>query len=133
MRVAGMSLLVTDSSPWVAYFRGEECALLETGLMAGTVGLPALVKVELLGNVMSTRDRKVLEKALESLPVLGIEPEHFLRAARLKADLSEKGISISARDAHVLQVAIDENAILISSDPLFRDIQKSAGVRVQMW
>lgn len=128
-----MSLFVTDSSPWIAYFQGEDCAILETGLMVGAVGIPALVKVELLGNVLSAKDRKVLEKALESLPVLGLEPEHFLRAAKLKADLQEKGCSISARDAHILQVAIDQGAILISSDPLFQRIQKSAGVRVQMW
>lgn len=128
-----MSLLVTDSSPWIAFFEGKECSILETGLMAGAVGIPALVKVELLGNVLSAKDRKVLERALETLPVIGIEPEHFIRAARLKADLQEKGILVSARDAHVLQAAIDQNAILISSDPLFQRIQKSAGLRVQMW
>jgi predicted nucleic acid-binding protein len=82
--------------------------------------------------VLAPKERKALEQVLEPLPVLGADPAHLTRAARLKAELQERGISISARDAHVLQCAKDRDAILISNDPLFLRIQKSAGVRVQM-
>jgi predicted nucleic acid-binding protein len=128
-----MALLVTDITPWVEFFSGGASALLETGLMAGAVGLPALVKAEILANPLGARERKSLEQALEGLPVLGLDPEHFTRAARLKADLQQKGVFLSVRDAHVLQCARDHQAVLISADPLFLGIQKSAGVRVQMW
>lgn len=127
-----MALLVSDISPWIDFFSGERSSLLEMGLEAGTLEIPAMVKIELLGNVLIPKDRKALEQVLEALPVLGTEPEHLLRAAKLKAGLQEQGISISARDAHVLQCAKDRDAILISNDPLFLRIQKSAGVRVQM-
>lgn len=128
-----MALLVSDASPWVEFFAGRDCGLLETGLEAGIVEIPALVKIELLGNVLSAKDRKSLEQVLEPLPVLGLDPDHLLRAGKLKAALQEMGLAISARDAHVLQCAKDREAILISNDPLFLRIQKSAGVRVQMW
>jgi predicted nucleic acid-binding protein len=128
-----MALLVSDVSPWVEFFAGRECALLEAGLEAGIVEIPALVKIELLGNILSTKDRKSLEQVLEPLPILGLEPGHLQRAGRLKASLQEMGLAISARDAHILQCAKDREAILISNDPLFLRIQKSAGVRVQMW
>jgi len=127
-----MALLVSDISPWIDFFGGEPSPLLEMGLEAGTLEIPAMVKVELLGNVLAPKERKALEQVLEPLSVLGCDPEHLTRAAKLKAGLQEQGIAVSARDAHVLQCAKDRNAILISNDPLFLRIQKSAGVRVQM-
>ena len=127
-----MALLVSDISAWIDFFRGESSSLLEMGLEAGTLEIPAMVKVELLGNMLAARERKALEQVLEPLPVLGLDDDHLTRAAKLKAELQEQGISISARDAHVLQCAKDRGAILISNDPLFLRIQKSAGVRVQM-
>lgn len=127
-----MALLVSDISPWIDFFSGRRSSLLEMGLEAGTLEIPAMVKIELLGNVLAPKDRKSLEQVLAPLVVLGSDPEHLTRAAKLKAELQEQGISISARDAHVLQCAKDRDAILISNDPLFLRIQKSAGVRVQM-
>lgn len=128
-----MALLVTDASPWLDYFAGKDCPILEAGLMAGAVEMPALVKVELLGNVLSAKDRKAFESALASIPTVGTDSEHYVRAARLKASLQEKGVALSARDAHILQCALDRDGILISNDPLFGRIQKTAGVRVQIW
>ncbi len=123
---------VTDTTPWVAFFQGESCPFLETALLAGTVEIPALVKLEVLGNALG-RERKNLEKIFSNLSLKGTDPEHFTRAARLKATLEEKAIFLSARDAHILQCALDGDGLLISNDPLFARIQKSTGVRVQMW
>jgi predicted nucleic acid-binding protein len=128
-----MDLLVTDASPWVAFFREEFCPLFEAAMKAGILALPALVKVELLGNPLGGRERKALEAALESVPVLGLDEAHLLRAARLKATLDTQGVLISARDAHVIQCAKDAGGALLSRDPLFARIQKSAGVRVEIW
>ena len=133
MPAGKMFKLVSDTSAWIAYFAGRDCPLLEAGLAAGTVEIPAMVKLELLGNVLTAKDRKSLEQTLAGLTVLSMNEEHITRAGRLKASLEEKGTAISARDAHILQCAIDQDAILISNDPLFVSIQKSAGVRVQVW
>jgi predicted nucleic acid-binding protein len=127
-----MALLVTDISPWIDFFNGVPSSLLEMGLEAGNLEIPAMVKLELLGNSLAPKERRALEQVLEPLPIVGLDPDHLIRAAKLKAELLEQGISINARDAHVLQCAKDRDAILISNDPLFIRIQKSAGVRVQM-
>lgn len=125
--------LVTDASPWIAFFEGKDCTFFELALNAGLVEIPALVKVELLGNAMSPKDRKLMESFLSKIPTVGNTEEHLQNAAQLKAELQSKKIHISARDAHILQCARDRNAILVSSDPLFTQIQNSTGVRVQLW
>lgn len=128
-----MARIVTDTNAWLAYFRNEECSFFEISLSAGILEIPALVKLELLGNVLSNKERKALEELLSGVPTIGLNEDHFLRAAKLKADLQEKGISISARDSHIIQCAIDRDAILLSNDPLFIKIQDSTTVKVQMW
>lgn len=125
--------MVTDISAWVAYFSGEKCDALELALGAGMAGVPAMVKLELLANPISSREREAMLDLLNRLPTLGLEEAHLLRAAKLKANLEQEGICISSRDAHILQCAIDQNAVLLTNDPILYQLQKSAGVRAQMW
>ena len=128
-----MIRVVTDASPWIAYFSGERCAPLELALAAGAAVVPPLVQVELLGNRLPPRERRALEELFAPLVPRGFHPEHWTRAGALKAELEGQGIFLSARDVHVLQCAIDEQAVLLSSDPLLNSVQKSTGVAVQMW
>lgn len=128
-----MAKIITDTNAWLAYFRNEECALFEMGLSAGVLEIPALVKLELLGNVLTPKERKALEELLSGVPTVGLSDEHLTRAAKFKAEMREKGISLSARDSHILQCAKDREAILLSNDPLFIKIQESTAVKVQMW
>lgn len=90
------------------------------------------MRTELLGNPLARRERKDLERLLNSLPTVGTDASHFARAGELKARLAEEGTLITARDAHILQCAIDRGALLLSRDPLFRTVELSTGVKVQM-
>jgi predicted nucleic acid-binding protein len=128
-----MAVMVTDSTPWIAFFKGEDCPILEAGLDASIIELPALVKVELLGNRLPAKERKNLEEALSRIPLVEVSSEHLSRAGKLKADLTAHGFELSARDAHILQSALDRQAILLTNDPLFHRMQDSSGVRTQMW
>lgn len=128
-----MSKVVTDATPWLAYFSEENCVPLELALGAGSIAVPPLVEVELLGNLLAPKDRKSLQELLGPLTIANLHPEHWQRAGLLKAQLAEKNVFLSARDAHVVQCAIDQEAVLLSSDPLFWEIQKSTGVTVQIW
>jgi predicted nucleic acid-binding protein len=125
--------IVTDSTPWIAYFSGKNCAPLELALEAGAVRVPPLVEVELLGNSLPTKNRKILQELLRPITLGDLHPEHWARAGLLKSQLAEKGFQLSARDAHVVQCAIDQQAVLLSSDPLLSQIQKYSGVTVQIW
>ena len=128
-----MATVVTDLTPWLAFFGGENCLPLELALQANALEIPALIKLEMLSAPMGKKERAALEKALSLLPTLELDKNHLLAAAMLKADLEEKGEFISVRDAHILQCAIDRNAILLSRDALFARLQDSTGVRIQLW
>jgi predicted nucleic acid-binding protein len=124
--------IVTDATPWIAYFSGEGCPPLELALSAGAVVVPPLVCTELLGNSLGTRERKLFEDLLLPLTPPALHPEHWSRAGQLKAQLEKQNQFLSARDVHVLQCAIDEQAVLLSADPLLKGL-KSTGVTVQIW
>lgn len=128
-----MIRVVTDSTPWIALLNGGDCPPLELALAAGVASVPPMIQAELLGNPLSLKERNSLEALLKPLVPEALHPEHWPRAGQLKAQLAEGGLFLSVRDAHLLQCAIDQQAVLLSSDPLFREIQKSTGVSVQMW
>lgn len=128
-----MANVITDATPWIAYLSGKDSAILELALAAGSVRVPPLVAVELLGNKLPFRERKALSSVIEPLVLGDLPAGHWSRAAELKARLDQLDISVSARDAHILQCALDQNALLISDDPLFLKIQKTTGVQVQIW
>lgn len=128
-----MIKIVADASAWIAYFEPSGCPFLDFALGSGQVGIPALVKLEILGNLLDKKERLFLEEFMSNIPVLGINEGHFSRAAKLKTKLAGQSIFLSARDCHVLQCALDEGAMLLSKDSLFREIQESAAVRVQIW
>ena len=128
-----MAALVADTSAWVAYLGGETIPLLEAGLAAGIVHIPALVITELLGNDIPRRERHELEEMLSSLPILGTDAAHHSRAGAAKAELAKKGIGMSARDAHIFQCALDVKGVLVTRDPLFQHPALSSLVPVQVW
>jgi predicted nucleic acid-binding protein len=128
-----MANLVTDATPWLAYFSGGECPVLEVALASGVVRIPPMVATELLANPLSPKDKKDLLSLLEPLIISNLDIHHWQRAADLKARLDQEGRFISARDAHVIQCALDQSGALLSSDALFLQIQKTTGVKVQIW
>jgi len=127
-----MAALVVESSAWIAYLKGEENSFLEMGLEAMAVQIPPLVLTELLGNAIPNKDKTVLENFLQKIPLSPINNEHFAKAASLKSALAARGFSISARDAHITQCALDQNAILLTKDIFFLDVAKYCGVKVQV-
>lgn len=127
-----MIRVVTDATPWLTYFSGEGCPPLELALAAGAACVPPLVTTELLGNQLSPLNRRQLEELLGPITIQNLHPEHWSRAGQLKAELEKQGQFLSARDVHILQCAIDEQAVLLSADPLLLGL-KSSGVTVQMW
>ena len=122
-------MLVTDTSIWAAFFRGEECHLLEQGLKAGNIGVPALVKLEVLSSPAGNREKKSLAELMASLPTLGLDDLHITRAAQLREKCFRRGLNVSARDCHVLQCALDQKGILLARSPRFADIERICGTQ----
>lgn len=127
-----VAVLVVETSAWVAFLNGQEDALLEMGLASGQVAVPPLAITELLGQPLPERQRKELERLLALLPVCAADAEHFQRAAKLKAELEARGLSLSARDAHFAQCALDLGAVLVTKDPFFLELQRFSGLKVNL-
>ncbi len=127
-----MAHLVVETTAWASYFRGDSRPLLDLALESAAVIVPALVHVELLGNPVSGKEKTQWERFLAALPIGPSDREHFERAGRLKREMESRGFLISARDAHVLQTALDLKAILVTEDPLFQEARKYCGVSVEV-
>lgn len=127
--------IVIETSAWASFFEGNEVPTLELALQAGGAVLPALVLTELLSNQLSAKERSQLVDLLSRLSVYPDEKNHqahYVRAGKLKSELEMRGVRLSARDAHVAQCAIDVKGVLLTRDSFFLELQKYAGVPVQM-
>lgn len=127
-----MAVVVVESSALISFLKGDENPLLEMALEAMAVQIPPLVATEILGNPISSKDRPSLERLFELLPFCPTNREHFEKAAKLKAACEARGFGISARDAHIAQCALDQNALLLSKDRFFLEVAKYCGVNVQV-
>ena len=127
--------VVIESSAWIAYLKGQDSPLLEVALGSGSVLVPALCLVELIGASETTIQRAQLEKLFESLPIWpddGQARAHYARAAKLRSELALRGFSLSARDAHIVQCALDTKGILLTKDNFFGELQKYTGVALSL-
>ena len=125
-----MSGLVADTSVWIDFLAGRPVPALEEGLAQGAVLLPPIVVAELISGARRERQRAAIIDLVEDLPVHGTPREHWIRVGDLRRRLAERGVSVSTPDAHVAQCAIDQDAILLSRDAVFRDISKATSLRL---
>ena len=122
--------LLVDSSAWIAYFNGEENPLIEMGLAAQAIQVCPLSVTEILGNILAAKERSQLEAFFSKIPSPQISAAHYQKAGKLKADLAAKNFFISARDAHVLQCALDIKGMLVTRDSFLLELQPHTGIKV---
>lgn len=53
-----------------------------------------------------------------------------VRVGDLRRKLAQKGIAVTIPDAHVAQCALDRDAVLLTSDAVFRSIAKHSPLRL---
>ena len=127
-----MARLVVETSAWASYFRGECRPLLDLGLESSAVHLPALVHMELSGHPVTGKEKTIWERLIATLPIGPTDRGHFERAGKLKREMESRGFSISARNVHVIQTALDLQAILVTDDPLFLEARKYCDLAVEV-
>lgn len=125
-----MSGVVVDTSVWIDYFAGRDIPLLDDALKQGSVVLPPVVAAELVSGAHRTRDRKQLIEFLEQLPLHETPREHWISVGELRRRCREKGLSVSAPDAHVAQCALDRDALLFALDDIFAKIARHTALRL---
>lgn len=127
-----MARLVVETSAWAAYFRGEAHPLLDLGLESSAIAIPAMIYVELAGHSVTGKERAPWDRFLAALPMAPADRDHFERAGKLKREMESRGFSLSARDIHVVQTALDLKAILVTNDPIFLEARKYCDLAVEM-
>ncbi|HWZ88879.1 MAG TPA: PIN domain-containing protein [Polyangiaceae bacterium] len=125
-----MSALVVDTSVWVDFFRGVPLVPLEDALHDGLVVLAPLVAAELLSAPLSKSERRSLVAFVRDLPLHPASLDHWLAVGTLRAQSLKKGLSVSTPDAHIAECAIEANALLWSSDAIFRKLAKVSSLRL---
>lgn len=127
-----MAVLIVDSSAWIAYFDGLPSPLLEMGLQSQSIMMPPMVLTEILGNQLHQREREMLIRLFDKTNIIECGAEHFMRAGKLKSELESRGVLLTARDAHLIQCAIDHKGALLTKDPYFLEIQRYLHVEVYL-
>ena len=125
-----MSALVVDTSSWVSYFASAGPSVIDDALAEGRVFLPPLVAAELVSGRLTSRQRTELESFLADLPLCTTDFDHWLRVGSLRAQLFSVGLSVSTRDAHIAQCALDLHGELLSEDGIFSKVAKKSALQV---
>ena len=125
-----MSALVVDTSVWVDFFRGVPLLPLEDALHDGRVVLAPVVAAELLSAPLSKSERRALVAFVQDLPLHSTPIDRWLAVGALRAQSLKKGLSVSTPDAHVAECAIEANALLWSTDAIFRKLVKVSSLRL---
>jgi tRNA(fMet)-specific endonuclease VapC len=98
---------------------------LEDALEHGLVVLSPIVIAELVSGARGKVERKSITELVDELPVHDTPIDHWVRVGDLRRTLLDRGLSVSTRDAHVAQCALDRDALLFSRDTIFARIGRA--------
>jgi hypothetical protein len=127
-------LIVVDTSVWAAWFSGVssvEVGRLDEALERQDAGLAPVILTEVLQGFRSDRDLERARALLVRLPVLTLDVEGHVAAARLFRQLRRRGITVrGAVDCIIAQTCIAADVELLSSDRDFVAIARQSRLRL---
>ena len=128
------TMIVVDTTVWADWFNGTQSAevdRLDQALADEEAGLTPLILTEVLQGFRADADFERARRVLARLPVLELDVDGHVAAARLFRLLRRKGITIrGAVDCIVAQTCIVADAELLTSDGDFTAIARHAPLRL---
>lgn len=130
-----MTLVLVDSSAWVAFFRGDAQAVsrIDPLLAQGLVAINGVIDAEVVSGARTSRDFELLKdlfKGLEWLP----EPEDLWeRLAEYRFALARRGRQTALVDLMVGIFAMDSGALLLTRDRDFSRIQTVLPLELELF
>lgn len=131
-----MKILV-DTSVWsLALRRKKESSsgaadllkeYIETGEYVCLIGI---ILQEILSGVTSEKLFSQLEDHLSAFPMIAIEREDYVKAARLRNNCKKKGIQVGTIDALIAAVCIKNDLLLLSTDKDFQLIANNSELKL---
>ena len=128
-------MIIVDTAVWSAWFtnrRSPHQARLAVALVAGEdVGIVPVILTEVLQGIRSDTGFARMHKLMVRLPLLLLDADGHVDAARLFRKLRGKGVTVrGAIDCIIAQTAIAANARLLSPDRDFAAIARHTQLRL---
>jgi predicted nucleic acid-binding protein len=127
-------VIVVDTTVWADWFNGAqtpEVDRLDQALAAQEAGLTPLILTEVLQGFRADADFDRARALLARLPVLELDVDGHVAAARLLRLMRRRGITVrGAVDCVVAQTCIVADAELLTSDRDFIGIARHAPLRL---
>ena len=127
-------MIVVDTTVWADWFNGAqtpEVDRLDQALAAQEAGLTPLILTEVLQGFRADADLDRARKLLARLPVLELDVDGHVAAARLVRLMRCRGIIVrGAVDCVVAQTCIVADAELLTNDRDFTGIARHAPLRL---
>lgn len=123
--MAGKVLI--DTSVWITFFRGTEPDLTERVgalLKSGKAAYAGVIALELINGAKGRRELDVLHDAFDAMECLPVTEATFLSAGKLGYEVARKGNTMGAVDLLIAQIAIENDAALVSYDEHFSVIAR---------
>ena len=132
-----MSLLV-DTSVWSLAFRRDappassEVSELRRALEAGDeIFVTGLILQELLQGFDKPKAHHQIIQHFKALPILIPDREDHIQAAELRNKCRRKGVQVGTIDVLLVQLCIQHNLTMLTTDKDFTNISKI--VRIRIW
>lgn len=128
--------VVADSSAWIEFLRatGSAIHLAMRRILAEdprAIGVPGIVRAELLGGARDERDAHRLLQMLSACAVLPLsDPHDYESAAALRRTVRESGATVLTTDCLIAWAAIREGVELLHRDRHFDLIAEATPLRV---
>lgn len=127
-------MIVVDTTVWADWFNGTdspEANRLDQALEGQDAGLAPVILTEVLQGFRADRDYERARALLVQLPVLTLDVDGHVAAARLYRRLRSKGITVrGAMDCIIAHTCIIAGVELLSLDQDFAAIARHAPLRL---
>lgn len=129
-----MSLVLVDTSVWIAFCRGERepAARVDALLSAGEAGLCGPVLAEVLSGAPSWAEWRRLERLLGALDWLPLPLDVWRRAAEARFTLARRGTQAALADLLIALAAVEADAALLTRDRDFARIAEALPLRLEL-
>ncbi len=126
-------MIVVDTAVWADWFNGSdspEVARLDHALERQDAGLVPVILTEVLQGFRADRDFERARALLVRLPILALDSDGHVAAARLFRRLRSKGVTVRGTiDCIIAQTCITAGVELLSTDQDFAAIARHTPLR----
>ena len=128
-------LFLIDTSVWITVLKKNPPEVMkeriEHLLLENVVAITPIIKVELLGGCKNELEFQRLQKRLDSLILLDINPHIWAETASLAFDLRRKGVTVPYTDTLIAAVAVHHKAVLLHLDKHYDIIASQTALKAE--